>query len=350
MYHGRHSGYTPQIFYRNTCLIGLVIATTLLFSILTVASTVASTDAFVSTEEPYPVSLYSSLYSSRYSNIEFGSHLHLYDDIYRFEQWAEAYGQRINNPDQYSEILDKWVDNDQYIELVNSMGLTFTLAHNRFSGMDSDEYRAWYRSHLSNVSNKKKPERVSLKQPLTGSRLSPSQITEKYLDPTMFMRLPYAPPIPITLKNPNGETDDSLPMVLSVDKRSTDRPASPHQPYVPKPPKAKHGHLRGPKTQISYISSHTESNDGHHDGHQDVDHGGNQDVGHGGNQDVDPNHHRTDEHMGKIDRCVFGGLDCDGTSNGVEFELVDTLADSATDPRDYQFFSHGVMLGVFVAN
>jgi hypothetical protein len=74
---------------------------------------------------------------------------HLYDDIYRFEQWVNLYEIKMSGPEAYLNLLDTWVSNDQYIDMVNSMDLTYRLGHNYFSGMNIVDYANWYIEHVS---------------------------------------------------------------------------------------------------------------------------------------------------------------------------------------------------------
>lgn len=64
--------------------------------------------------------------------------------IQQFEAWIVKHGM-VNAMDpessHYHAMLNKWIDNDDYIRRVNDRNLSYTLGHNQFSGMDSDEFR-----------------------------------------------------------------------------------------------------------------------------------------------------------------------------------------------------------------
>jgi C1A family cysteine protease len=61
----------------------------------------------------------------------------------RFENWVNKFHIKILNEEHYLAIYNKWLSNDKYIEEINNKNLTFTLGHNQFSGMDSDEFREY---------------------------------------------------------------------------------------------------------------------------------------------------------------------------------------------------------------
>ena len=60
--------------------------------------------------------------------------------ISRFENWVNEFKIAIETDEQYSSILEKWVSNNKFIEEINAKNLTFTLGHNQFSGMDSNDF------------------------------------------------------------------------------------------------------------------------------------------------------------------------------------------------------------------
>lgn len=60
----------------------------------------------------------------------------------RFHEWAEKH--RIELPSDinpYMHMLQNWQDNDRIIKEMNGRNLTYTLGHNQFSGMSSEEFR-----------------------------------------------------------------------------------------------------------------------------------------------------------------------------------------------------------------
>ena len=81
---------------------------------------------------------------------------HYYLD--RFEDWVRQFRIRFSQDNQYDVVYRKWVDNDKFIQLHNAKNLSFTLGHNQFSGMDSNEFREYLRrskieSHLADKFN-----------------------------------------------------------------------------------------------------------------------------------------------------------------------------------------------------
>jgi len=60
--------------------------------------------------------------------------------IERFKNWVDKH--RIQAIDDYSlvHIFENWLFNDKYILDVNSQNLTYTLGHNAYSGLNSDEF------------------------------------------------------------------------------------------------------------------------------------------------------------------------------------------------------------------
>lgn len=62
--------------------------------------------------------------------------------IQRFEAWIVKHGIVVEmESSHYHAMLNKWIDNDDYIERVNARNLSYTLGHNQFSGMSLDEFR-----------------------------------------------------------------------------------------------------------------------------------------------------------------------------------------------------------------
>lgn len=59
--------------------------------------------------------------------------------IDRFEDWVKDHGYIINQEER-GHIFNNWRDNDIFIKHINSQNLTYSLGHNRYSGMSSDEF------------------------------------------------------------------------------------------------------------------------------------------------------------------------------------------------------------------
>jgi len=58
----------------------------------------------------------------------------------RFENWVREFKQEFHNTDHHDSVMRKWIENDKYIDEMNSRNLTYTLGHNQFSGMNSEEF------------------------------------------------------------------------------------------------------------------------------------------------------------------------------------------------------------------
>ena len=60
----------------------------------------------------------------------------------RFFEWAQKHDIKLPSEGEgFTHVLDNWINNDRIIKDVNSKNLTYTLGHNQFSGMNTDEYR-----------------------------------------------------------------------------------------------------------------------------------------------------------------------------------------------------------------
>jgi C1A family cysteine protease len=58
----------------------------------------------------------------------------------RFSEWMAKHDIRADSDSVLAHMLSNWVDNDKYIKHVNSQNLSYTLGHNAFSGMNSEEF------------------------------------------------------------------------------------------------------------------------------------------------------------------------------------------------------------------
>lgn len=59
--------------------------------------------------------------------------------IDRFDDWTRDHGYIINQEER-GHIFNNWRDNDELINNVNSKNLTYTLGHNKYSGMSNSEF------------------------------------------------------------------------------------------------------------------------------------------------------------------------------------------------------------------
>jgi C1A family cysteine protease len=65
-------------------------------------------------------------------------------DIFdRFKTWASSHQISFKDNSHLSHIFSNWVENDNYIQNINSQNLTWTAGHNAFTGMNLDEYKLY---------------------------------------------------------------------------------------------------------------------------------------------------------------------------------------------------------------
>jgi C1A family cysteine protease len=69
-----------------------------------------------------------------------------------FDTWVRDFNIYIKNTAHREEVAKKWWLNHIFIEEQNAKGLSYTLGHNQFSGMDIDEYRK-YLGQFPNVNS-----------------------------------------------------------------------------------------------------------------------------------------------------------------------------------------------------
>lgn len=60
--------------------------------------------------------------------------------IERFNEWAVNHNIHFIDNVEREHVLRKWKINDAFIESTNAKNLSYTLGHNQFSGMDSDDF------------------------------------------------------------------------------------------------------------------------------------------------------------------------------------------------------------------
>ena len=60
--------------------------------------------------------------------------------IERFKNWVDVH--RIQSSDNHhlAHMFENWLSNDKYIFETNAKNLTYTVGHNAFSGMNSEEF------------------------------------------------------------------------------------------------------------------------------------------------------------------------------------------------------------------
>ena len=67
----------------------------------------------------------------------------------RFSLWLKEYLITVKNEDHRHRLFENWLSNDEYIEHVNHQNFTYTLGHNKFSGMSQSEYIDYF--NLKNI-------------------------------------------------------------------------------------------------------------------------------------------------------------------------------------------------------
>ena len=67
----------------------------------------------------------------------------------RFSLWLKEYLINVKNEDHRHHLFENWLSNDDYIQHVNEQNLTYTLGHNKFSGMSQSEYIDYF--NLKNI-------------------------------------------------------------------------------------------------------------------------------------------------------------------------------------------------------
>ena len=78
----------------------------------------------------------------------------------KFAEWMKNFEIKIENDAHRDHVFSNWLENDKYIQTVNSQNKTYVLDHNQFSGMNDDEFSTYlgYSNVLSsrreNIENK----------------------------------------------------------------------------------------------------------------------------------------------------------------------------------------------------
>lgn len=85
--------------------------------------------------------------------------------VSRFNEWLLNHNIQFMNEHEYLHVFENWVNNDDFIEFTNSQKLSYKLAHNAFSGMNSDEF-----SSLMGFANNRYLLRDKLYQNITFTR------------------------------------------------------------------------------------------------------------------------------------------------------------------------------------
>lgn len=60
--------------------------------------------------------------------------------IERFKKWVDTHRIVANDDHHLAHMFENWLDNDKFIEQHNGKNLSYTVGHNAFSGMNSEEF------------------------------------------------------------------------------------------------------------------------------------------------------------------------------------------------------------------
>jgi C1A family cysteine protease len=63
--------------------------------------------------------------------------------VEKFENWISKFNIYSENEGHYQRLFDNWLENDKYIDLINNKNLTYTLDHNQYSGMNTEEFSTY---------------------------------------------------------------------------------------------------------------------------------------------------------------------------------------------------------------
>ena len=58
----------------------------------------------------------------------------------KFEEWFDEFKLKYQYETNLDKIIENWIENDNYINEINSQNLPYKLGHNQFSGMNQHEY------------------------------------------------------------------------------------------------------------------------------------------------------------------------------------------------------------------
>ena len=60
--------------------------------------------------------------------------------ITRFKNWVDVHKIQASDDHHLAHMFENWLSNDKFIEFTNGRNLTYTLGHNSYSGMNSEEF------------------------------------------------------------------------------------------------------------------------------------------------------------------------------------------------------------------
>jgi C1A family cysteine protease len=74
--------------------------------------------------------------------------------VYKFNDWVNTFQIEFQSNDHYYTIMQKWINNNDYIDKINQEGRSYTLGHNQFSGMDELDFSQYVNNNQLNGSFK----------------------------------------------------------------------------------------------------------------------------------------------------------------------------------------------------
>lgn len=58
----------------------------------------------------------------------------------KYQRWVDEYNIEVRDNEHFRDMFNNWQENHKHIEITNAKNLTYTLDHNQFSGMNSNEF------------------------------------------------------------------------------------------------------------------------------------------------------------------------------------------------------------------
>lgn len=82
----------------------------------------------------------------------------------RFESWKVHFGKQYDSEESLQKAEDAWNFNDRFIQEHNTKGLSFTVAHNKFSDLKWEEFREMYTGMKDRESYLNRPKKYVTKR------------------------------------------------------------------------------------------------------------------------------------------------------------------------------------------
>jgi len=71
------------------------------------------------------------------------------DQYDNFHEWINTFQIEFHSNHHLYETMQKWINNDNYIHEINAQGRSYTLGHNQFSGMDTDDFSQYVQNNFT---------------------------------------------------------------------------------------------------------------------------------------------------------------------------------------------------------